>query len=308
MKGIFNLTVTLATLTFLPVSLIVISPVVAQPSVRFTSPENLPLLELKKATPRQKRILSKMPESDYGDIEADAIRVAEVDLNNDGVAEYISTYVSTINISCGNAGCPMTIYSNQGGRWRLIYEVLRGSDIRVGNTRTKGFRDLLSHTGSESGVHHVLTFTNSEYSLTHFQDGNNRFRAIPRREVRVPKSAVFYTRPSKSSPVSRTYSGDEPIVVEARTDNWYLVRPCTSRVCGGTFVYLPVEVIDGKKSTTRNQSKNTSFTTCKFPFIRVKVPNLDFRSLIQIFPVAWLKIRTAWVLETEMSLILTSDS
>lgn len=269
MKGIFNLTVTLATLTFLPVSLIVISPVVAQPSVRFTSPENLPPLELKKATPRQKRILSKMPESDYGDIEADALRVAEVDLNNDGVAEYISSYVPGNIVMCGSRGCPLGIYSKQGERWRSIFRVsLRFSNIRVGSTVTNGFRDLLISEDSDSrnAIHRVLTFTNNEYALTHFQHGSNRFKEISERPVRVPKSTVFYSRPSKSSPVKPPLSVIQPIIV-GRTNNWYLVLECDASACINSYFYLPVEVVDGKKSTTRNQPQNTSFTTCKFPFI-----------------------------------------
>ena len=274
MKGIFNLTVTLATLTFLPVSLIVISPVVAQPSVRFTSPENLPLLELKKATPRQKRILSKMPESDYGDIEADAIRVAEVDLNNDGVAEYISSYVPGNIVMCGSRGCPLDIYSKQGGRWRSIFRVsLRFSNIRVGSTVTNGFRDLLISEDSDSrnAIHRVLTFTNNEYALTHFQQGSNRFKEISQRPVRVPKSTVFYSRPSKSSPVKPPLSVIQPIIV-GRTNNWYLVLECDAGACINSYFYLPVEVVDGKRSTTSNQPQNVSFKTRRFSYDDVHNP------------------------------------
>ena len=266
MNRIFKLAAILATLTFLPVLPITVAPVVAQPSERFTSPEDLPFVELKPATQRQKEILSRMPESEYSRIPLEFIRVAENDLNGDGTTEFIATYKSPRPGYCGNAGCPTAIYSNQGGRWRLINEVLGGSAIRVGNTRTNGFRDLLRPTGSDSGIHRVLTFTNNEYSFTHFQDGNNRFRAIPRREVPVSESTVFYSRPSISSPVKLPYSiGVEPVVVEAKTNDWYLVRPCTSRVCGGTFVYLPVEVVDGRRRTSSNQPQNTSFRTCKLP-------------------------------------------
>ncbi len=270
MKGIINLVVAFTAVSLLPVSLIVSkhSTVEAQSSIGFTSPADFPLVELKQATPRQKRILSQMPESDYGDIEADAIRVAEVDLNNDGFAEYISTYVPTRIGQCGNAGCPTTIYSNQSGRWRAIYSVLGGSRTKIGNTVTNGFSDLVIPTGFRNGVHSVLSFTNTGYTFSYFQDGNNRFSGFSTsREVRVPKSTVFYSRPSKSSPVKLPYSiGVEPIVVVARTNDWYLILPCTSRACRGDYVYLPVEVVDGRRRTSNNQPQNVSFKTRRFAY------------------------------------------
>ena len=269
MKGIFNLVVAFAVVSLLPASLIVDkhSTVEAQSSIGLTSPEDLPLVELNQATPRQKEILSQMPESEYENIQTEAIRVAEVDLNNDGVAEYISTYIG----QCGNRGCPTTIYSNQKGSWRQIYGVLGGSRIKLGNTVTNGFRDLLIPTSSKNRIHRVLTFTKNEYSHTHFQDGSNRFNEISRRAVRVTDSTVFYSSPSKISPVKPPFSVIQPIIV-GRTNDWYLVLPCDAYACSGSYFYLPVEVVDGESSATNNQSQNTSFTTRPFSYDSVRNP------------------------------------
>lgn len=251
-----------------PTSATIGNPAVAQSSAQFTDPKNLPFLELKPATQRQKDILSQMPDSDYRAIPKELIRVAEADLNNDGIAEFIATYEPPTLGYCGNRGCPMAIYSNQGGSWRIIYGVLGYGGIKIENSMTDGFKDLLIPVNSNNQIFHVLTFKSNEYTLTHFQHGNNRFNAIDRREVYLSKPPVFYSQPSTSFPVSVFFSSEEPIVLEAKTNDWYLIRPCTSYACSGTFVYIPVEVVDGRSSGTNSSiassSQETNYTTHRF--------------------------------------------
>jgi hypothetical protein len=210
-------------------------------------------LELKPATQKQKEILNRMPNGGYLHIPLKFIRVAEIDLNNDGTTEFITT-LDPLSGLCGNRPCAVSIYSNIRGRWKNIYSLLNKFPIRVSSTTTNGFRDLF---GSFGEVHRVLTF-NGEYIHTHFQVGNDRFRAFnedQKRTFNVTASTVLYTRPSLSSPQVKLTFSDQGVIVARTNNNWYLVNclgsdAVSSYLCTNLYSFVPVEMIDGKRSTT----------------------------------------------------------
>jgi len=81
-----------------------------------------------------------------GDVDKFKFRVDLIDLNNDGVLEYI--IIPSGTESCGLRGAsdngPIDVYGLVNGNWKLIGE-LNGNTVKPRETYTNGYLDLLTH-------------------------------------------------------------------------------------------------------------------------------------------------------------------
>ena len=94
--------------------------------------------------------------------DTDSIRGVLVDLNHDGVTDYLIQAAPSL---CGNGGCPYAIIDGVTGR--TLGEVA-GNPIYVLPTQGNGFPALASysHQSANSGTYTTYTFRDTAYVVT----------------------------------------------------------------------------------------------------------------------------------------------
>jgi hypothetical protein len=70
-------------------------------------------------------------------------KIELVDINFDKKGEYLVTLTE----NCGSAGCPGALFMRRGGAWVKLAE---GLGLRILDSRTKGFSDLMANYGKLS--------------------------------------------------------------------------------------------------------------------------------------------------------------
>src|SRR5262245_76864 len=76
-------------------------------------------------------------------ISGTAAKIELVDINFDKKGEYLVTLTE----NCGSAGCPAALFMRRGSRWVKLAE---GLGLRILNSKTKGFSDLMADYGKLS--------------------------------------------------------------------------------------------------------------------------------------------------------------
>jgi len=101
----------------------------------------------------------KMPAKDVADQMND---VRKVDLNGDGVPEYIFS-----GIVCGNANCQTWIYRQNGNKYVRIPFEAYAVGIEIGKTSTKGYLDIIveGHSSAAETELHVYKFDGRGYDI-----------------------------------------------------------------------------------------------------------------------------------------------
>ena len=92
------------------------------------------------------------------------IKFRAVDLNGDGLAEYIVEASFSMGV-CGSSGCVTWIYQRKGNTWKQLIEEPGNGAISVGAIRTKGFFDirLASQMGVYDQFFRTLKFDGNRY-------------------------------------------------------------------------------------------------------------------------------------------------
>ncbi len=112
----------------------------------------------------------------------------KIDLNGDGVVEYIVS-----GIGCGNANCPTWLYRKSGNKYIQIpvENELSATSVETRRTKTNGYLDLTAktHGGGGEGTLLVHKFNGSKYVVKEcfdiksgYFDGSGNYR-----EYKTPK-------------------------------------------------------------------------------------------------------------------------
>jgi hypothetical protein len=167
--------------------------------------------------------------------------VAQVDLNNDRVPEYILTGNSTAY--CGSRGCSKFVVDLQGKEIAVLWG---RNEVVTGNLSHNGYKEIgLRYSGNPTLVF-VFTFQGGQYKYLHIRDG--KYKIAPAQgTVELVAPSPQYSLPFSSAVIPGTSASCEYDCsrkpVWGRTSNFYLVQPCEAGVCYGSFYYLPANVV-----------------------------------------------------------------
>jgi len=268
MKGIFNLAVALAAVTFLPVSLIVGEhrPVAAQSSIVQghnrqagifeaaslvqRTPNDSNFETIPDATLQSSNELASSGNQKFSPISFSPMTsrqlaivkraleltkmndfdVAEIDLNNDGRKELLLK-AKFDGGYCGVSGdCTDRILEKKGGKWQeVMYHSGRGRNLWIGSNVVNGYREISSNY--KGTLNFVYTRKGDRYSLSYIEDG--KYRITPSSEVvQVIRQSVVYKRPSPDSAVS----GSQAVSPDGRD----AIKPVFGKV-GNWFLVQPCD-------------------------------------------------------------------
>ncbi len=114
------------------------------------------------------------------------IKFRSVDLNGDGVAEFIVEGSFSMGV-CGSSGCVSWIYEHKGNAWRQILEEPTNGSISVKKIKTNGYFDiqLATQSGAYNPFFHSLKFNGQRYRESsciehNYIDANGNIMKRPR--------------------------------------------------------------------------------------------------------------------------------